>query len=199
MGRPGNWKYIIPVGVVSAVFIPVVTQRRNAIRTRNFGEGEIMTGPQQCWKTRMYKTFARPLLFMLNPEDAHSLTIRGCRLAGDASRMWRSYVSRPADDFSLAIANSVTVPSESTREGDDILSQTIWGRKFRKPVGIAAGFDKNASAASFLISNNLLDLGHLEVSFTLLLCISRSGVYLESHGPEIPNRGFSVSSTTAQL
>ncbi|RDD60200.1 quinone-dependent dihydroorotate dehydrogenase [Ferruginivarius sediminum] len=70
---------------------------------------------------------AVPLLRCLDPETAHNLTLRALRL-GLGPRQ---------------------------READDpILSQTLWGRRFPNPVGIAAGFDKDAVAIG-----PLLDLG----------------------------------------
>jgi dihydroorotate dehydrogenase len=61
--------------------------------------------------------FARPLLFALDPEQAHELTLRSLELG---------IYPRPAapDDPRLAIA--------------------LWGLRFPNPIGIAAGFDKDA-------------------------------------------------------
>lgn len=60
---------------------------------------------------------ARPLFFRLDPEDAHTATLKILR-TGLAPRC----------------------PPVS----DEALEQTIWGLKFPNPVGLAAGFDKNA-------------------------------------------------------
>jgi dihydroorotate dehydrogenase len=58
-----------------------------------------------------------PLLRLLPPETAHRLSIRALK-AGFAPRQ------RADDPPSLAV--------------------TLWGRRFRNPIGLAAGFDKNA-------------------------------------------------------
>ena len=59
----------------------------------------------------------RPLLFSLPPETAHELTLRGLELG--------------AGRFSQAI-------------DDPRLCLSLWGLDFQNPIGIAAGFDKNA-------------------------------------------------------
>jgi dihydroorotate dehydrogenase len=60
---------------------------------------------------------ARPMLFALSPEDAHELTLKSLEMG---------IYPRPAapDDPSLAI--------------------DLWGLRFPNPLGIAAGFDKDA-------------------------------------------------------
>jgi dihydroorotate dehydrogenase len=59
-----------------------------------------------------------PILRALDPETAHALTIRALRLAPP----------RPA-------------PAD-----DPILATSVWGRRFPNPIGLAAGFDKQAEA-----------------------------------------------------
>jgi dihydroorotate dehydrogenase len=77
---------------------------------------------------------AGPLLRRLDPETAHRLAIRAlaCGLAG----------RRPAaaDDPRLAV--------------------TLWGRRVPNPIGLAAGFDKNAEAMDALLG---LGFGFVEV------------------------------------
>jgi len=68
----------------------------------------------------------RPLLFRLDPETAHRLTLR---------------------------ALAVDLPLQ-TPDSDPSLRITVAGLRFENPVGIAAGFDKNAEAM-----NPLLRLG----------------------------------------
>lgn len=67
---------------------------------------------------------ARPLLHALDPEFAHALTIRALKM-GLAPR------ARVADDA--------------------ILHQQLWGREIANPVGLAAGFDKNAEAVDAML------------------------------------------------
>ncbi len=75
----------------------------------------------------------RPLLRCLDPETAHDLTLWALR-AGLGPRL------RGADD--------------------PILSIDLWGRRFANPVGLSAGFDKDARAVAPLFA---LGLGFLEV------------------------------------
>lgn len=76
---------------------------------------------------------AEPLLRCLDPETAHRLALRALKtgVAGAA----------PADT-------------------DPRLAVTLWGRRFANPVGLAAGFDKNAEAADALLR---LGFGFIEV------------------------------------
>jgi dihydroorotate dehydrogenase len=63
--------------------------------------------------------WARPLLFALPPETAHGLAV------------W-------------ALANGLG-PRQAGAD-DPILKQTLWGREFPNPIGLAAGLDKDARA-----------------------------------------------------
>ena len=60
---------------------------------------------------------ARPFLHALDPEDAHGLTLRALELN--------------------------LVPPQS-RDDDPVLATSLFGRPIANPVGLAAGFDKNA-------------------------------------------------------
>jgi dihydroorotate dehydrogenase len=62
----------------------------------------------------------RPWLFRLEPEAAHGLAIQGLRMM----QRWPF--------------------SSSAEQGDVTLRQRLWGLDFPNPVGLAAGFDKNA-------------------------------------------------------
>ncbi len=72
-------------------------------------------------------SLARPLLHRLPPERAHRLTLWALR---------------------QGLAPRARVPA------DPALAQTLWGRHFPNPLGLAAGFDKDAEAVG-----PLLDLG----------------------------------------
>lgn len=61
----------------------------------------------------------RPLLFKMDAETAHRITIKALKL--------QSGLSAPTDD-------------------DPVLRTTLWNRNFSNPLGLAAGFDKNAEA-----------------------------------------------------
>ncbi|MDH3472218.1 MAG: quinone-dependent dihydroorotate dehydrogenase [Rhodospirillales bacterium] len=71
--------------------------------------------------------FAGPLLRLIDPETAHGLTIRA--LAGGFG-------------------------PKAAAPDDPILATRVWGRAFANPVGLAAGFDKDAE-----VVGPLLDLG----------------------------------------
>jgi dihydroorotate dehydrogenase len=66
----------------------------------------------------------RPLLFRLPAERAHGLALRA--VAAGLDRLLLGRAPRP------------TPP---------ILKQSLWGREFPNPIGLAAGFDKNARVA----------------------------------------------------
>lgn len=76
---------------------------------------------------------ARPVLRKLDPEQAHSLTL-------------------------LALKSGL-YQRQATPE-DPRLEQNIWGLKFSNPVGIAAGFDKNAYVVTSLFR---IGFGFVEV------------------------------------
>lgn len=63
----------------------------------------------------LYKIL-RPALFQIDPEEAHKISLKTLK------------------------SGIVKVP----RFEDESLHTTVWGMKFRNPVGLAAGYDKNA-------------------------------------------------------
>lgn len=65
----------------------------------------------------------RPFLFNMDPEDAHRAVLR---------------LLRVAPRFCI----NAKLPTSTA------LKQTLWGKVFHNPVGLAAGFDKNAEALS---------------------------------------------------
>jgi dihydroorotate dehydrogenase len=69
----------------------------------------------------------RPLLFRLDPETSHGLGIAALRLA-------------------QALPGAVAALARRHLVDEAPLSQTLFGREFPNPVGLAAGFDKNAEA-----------------------------------------------------
>ncbi|MEF2278190.1 quinone-dependent dihydroorotate dehydrogenase [Deinococcus sp. YIM 134068] len=89
----------------------------------------------------MYRRVLKPALFRLDAEDAHHLTLRAL---GAASRV-------PAWP---GAARRILVPA------DPRLTQTLWGRAFASPVGLAAGLDKNGEAVPAFAA---LGFGFLEV------------------------------------
>ena len=68
----------------------------------------------------------RPFIFHLDPEDAHNLTIKGLK-AGLSPVFFRG-------------------------EDDPALKTTVFGLSFDNPVGLAAGFDKNAEVMDAMLA-----------------------------------------------
>ncbi|WP_291429095.1 quinone-dependent dihydroorotate dehydrogenase [Deinococcus sp.] len=89
----------------------------------------------------MYRSLIKPLLFRLDAEDAHHLTIAGLELASRVPA-WPALVRR------------LTAPVTPA------LTQSLWGRTFSSPVGLAAGLDKNGVAVPAF---SALGFGFLEV------------------------------------
>lgn len=73
----------------------------------------------------MYRRIIKPLLFLLAPETIHKLLIRFLK-------------------FSFAIPGIRTLVHRSYHISDPVLETDFLGMKFSNPVGLAAGFDKNA-------------------------------------------------------
>ncbi len=89
----------------------------------------------------MYKKIIRPILFRLNAERAHAITAWALRFAG------RTPVLRGV------VRGMFTLT-------DPRLEREVLGMKFTNPVGMAAGFDKDASLYREL---PMLGLGFVEV------------------------------------
>jgi dihydroorotate dehydrogenase len=87
---------------------------------------------------KMYGFF-RPLLFKLNPETAHGLTLNLVRLAG---------IFPPSRWTLQAMYAAPDKPVEA------------FGLRFKNPVGLAAGYDKDGVAVRGL---SALGFGHIEV------------------------------------
>jgi dihydroorotate dehydrogenase len=83
--------------------------------------------------------FFRSLLFRLDPETAHQLTLRAIQLAGNVSLS------------NWLLTQFYKVPSKPVE---------AFGLTFKNPVGLAAGYDKDAVAIKGLFT---LGFGHIEV------------------------------------
>ncbi len=79
-------------------------------------------------------SWVKPVLWRLDPEHAHSLALGALRMAP----IWA--LPDPGHDEGLAVS--------------------LWGRTFPSPVGLAAGFDKDAAAVSRLYR---LGFGFIEI------------------------------------
>ena len=73
----------------------------------------------------MYKSLLRPLLFQLDPEKVHYLTADAVKFG-----------------YKLPLIESIT--QSMFRVQDTRLERELFGLKFPNPVGLAAGFDKDA-------------------------------------------------------
>jgi dihydroorotate dehydrogenase (fumarate)/dihydroorotate dehydrogenase len=127
----------------------------------------------------MYESVVRPLLFRLDAERAHDLAVRTCELAGRLPLARRG--ARRAFGFS-----------------DSRLCVECAGLSFENPLGLAAGFDKNARALPLLAS---LGFGHVEVGSVSahpsngnprprLFRLPQDGGIVVSYG--VPNEGADV-------
>ena len=83
----------------------------------------------------------KPLLFRLDAEQAHHLTLSACAVAGRV----------PGVPGALSTLNRATSAA---------LGQHLWGYAFASPLGLAAGLDKNAEALGVFSG---LGFGFLEV------------------------------------
>ncbi len=88
----------------------------------------------------MYQLF-KPLLFLFTPEKAHWLATRMLRIG-------------------LKVPGLKQLISSSFRLEDRRLERQVLGIKFKNPVGLAAGFDKNAELIDDFAH---LGFGHIEI------------------------------------
>ena len=95
-----------------------------------------LCSPSESFGTKIYK-FIRPILFLIDPEKAHFLTLR-------------------------TFSTLAQIIPESTGNFSPYLHQQLFGISFPSPVGLAAGFDKNAELLEFY-SKNWLGNGSSEI------------------------------------
>lgn len=89
----------------------------------------------------MYKFFLRPLLFLIDPETAHHLVFRVL-------------------PFLLKIPGVKTLTSSLYNYENKRLEKELFGIKFKNPVGLAAGLDKDAKLIDEL---SCLGFGFIEI------------------------------------
>ena len=92
----------------------------------------------------IYKKLIRQILFSFNPELMHDAVIKGARTAQN-----------------LELVNSLVALLSRAKN----FPVTVAGLKFKNPVGLAAGFDKNCEAARIL---SRLGFGFLELGTVTL-------------------------------
>lgn len=76
----------------------------------------------QCKNSFMYKTIIRPIFFQFDPEKVHHFTVW---MLKNLPFLFKIFFKKPIEDKRL--------------------EREVFGLKFKNPVGLAAGFDKNAS------------------------------------------------------
>ncbi len=89
----------------------------------------------------MYRSILKPLLFKLDPEKAHHLTIKLL-------------------NFSLALPGGRSIYRALYKVDDQKLEREVFGLKFPNPVGLAAGFDKDGK---YYKSMSHLGFGFIEI------------------------------------
>lgn len=85
----------------------------------------------------MYKSFIRPLLFKFDPEEVHHFTFSFLKNFGFLAKL---FLPKPIEDTCL--------------------EREVFGLKFKNPVGLAAGFDKDAKLFNEL---SALGFGFVEI------------------------------------
>lgn len=89
----------------------------------------------------MYKTILKPIFFRLGAERAHHLTLRLLKVV-------------------LAIPGLAQLFKAWYRYEDPLLEKEVFGLRFKNPVGLAAGFDKDGKHISSMAT---LGFGFIEV------------------------------------
>lgn len=89
----------------------------------------------------MYKSLVRPLLFKFDPEEVHHITFKSLRTL-------------------FKMPGISTMAKKKFLIKDKRLEREVFGIKFKNPVGLAAGFDKNAQLYKELDS---LGFGFIEI------------------------------------
>ena len=89
----------------------------------------------------LYKILVRPVLFRASSDYAHETTLKVSAYL--SKRKWL-----------------VNFSGKLFQSNDPALKQKIWGLKFRNPVGLAAGFDKNGSSIKMM---EAIGFGFVEV------------------------------------
>jgi dihydroorotate dehydrogenase len=89
----------------------------------------------------VYKKFIKPLLFAKDPEKAHYFTF-----------------SLVKNTFNLPIIKNIV--SANFKFEHPNLEKELWGLKFKNPIGLAAGFDKDAKLIDEM---SMLGFGFIEI------------------------------------
>ena len=98
----------------------------------------------------MYKLLVRPLLFSFDPELVHYFTLNALRLLNKIP-------------FSSWLFRKIYSYQNSS------LEKELFGIKFKNPVGLAAGFDKNGK---YIKEMSNLGFGFIEIDIDLIFSFS---------------------------
>ena len=99
-------------------------------------------------------SLALPFLRCLDPERAHNLTLAALKMG---------------------------LGPKDRRPDDSILNCQVWGRQFPNPIGLSAGFDKNAEVTGPMLGTGL---GFVEVG-----SITPQSPAGQSQTPDFPSAG----------
>ncbi len=97
--------------------------------------------PTNAIQVPVYKSLLKPLFFLKKPEDAHHFTVDLTRLT-----------------FNLPVLGSII--GSTFHLEDKKLEREVFGLKFKNPVGLAAGFDKDAKVIDEMA---MLGFGFIEI------------------------------------
>ena len=132
----------------------------------------------------LYQMLARPLLFRLDPETSHRFSIRAAQWIGASPR----------------ICDRLT---RSLRVTDSRLQMRVAELEFPNPIGLAAGFDKNARAITglFAVGFGFIEVGSVSLHASQgnprprLFRLPQDGAIVVNYG--VPNDG--AKRVTARL
>ena len=116
----------------------------------------------------MIYTLLRNLLFLLPPETAHTVSMKALHMATGIPSLMNELIAR-----------------QFQYKNDD-LSSTHFGLHFPNPVGLGAGFDKNAEHLDIL---ELLGFGFVEMTNEL----EAQSAITELHGSQYGGRSLTVN------
>ncbi|KAF4749516.1 hypothetical protein FOZ62_013990 [Perkinsus olseni] len=163
----------VGVTAVSGAAAYYILAAREARVLREMHHADAAPAAAVCWGTRFYKGLIGPVLFPLtasDPEVAHRMAITSGAVYGKLAfflhRYWNCfdvYRKRVMDRLAAILLDGDTRrPAYAALQGVDPLKQTLFGVEFPRPVGVAAGFDKNGELLH-LFTSAVLGNGFAEV------------------------------------
>lgn len=129
----------------------------------------------------IYTAVIRPLLFRLDAETAHHMTVEGCRVLG-------------------AIPGVPASAHRLLRSDDPVLRSEVAGLSFHNPIGLAAGWDKSGRALRMLdsLGFGFSEIGSVSARSSLgnpkprLFRLPRDRAIIVNYG--LPNEGADIVS-----